>query len=129
MKVRGIFQRIPITGVLLMAGLLAIGGSPPFGLFVSEFKIFQAAINFHVSVGVLFLSLLAIAFLGMASVLVPMVQDNPPAETAKLKITGTRVFAILSPLVLLTLVLILGIYIPTCFRGLLEDAAHLLGGS
>ncbi|HLG19984.1 MAG TPA: proton-conducting transporter membrane subunit [Bdellovibrionota bacterium] len=127
MKVRGVFQRVPVTGILLIAGLFAIGGSPPFGLFVSEFTIFQAAINFHVWFGVLFLALLSIAFLGMAGVIVPMVQGEPPAETVRMRVAGTRIFAVVAPLVLLSIVLVLGLYIPPFFRELLEEAAHLVG--
>ena len=35
-QVRGLLRRLPVTGALWMAGFLAITGSPPFGLFVSE---------------------------------------------------------------------------------------------
>ncbi len=41
---RGILRRLPVTGVLLLLGLFAVTGSPPFGLFLSEFTILNAAI-------------------------------------------------------------------------------------
>ena len=40
---RGLLRRAPWTSVLLVAGLFAVTGSPPFGLFVSEFTILGAA--------------------------------------------------------------------------------------
>ncbi len=36
---------LPVTGVLWMAGFLAITGSPPFGLFVSELTILKGALD------------------------------------------------------------------------------------
>src|SRR5439155_610884 len=41
--VRGVWRRLPLSGALLMALVLAIGGSPPFGPFWSEFIIFRSA--------------------------------------------------------------------------------------
>src|SRR5439155_12158154 len=40
--VRGVLRRLPVTGALLVAGLLAVTGSPPFGTFISELVIFSA---------------------------------------------------------------------------------------
>ena len=43
--VRGILRVLPISGVLWIAGFLAITGSPPFGPFLSEFTILKAALD------------------------------------------------------------------------------------
>src|SRR5262249_7977407 len=43
--VRGALQRVPLSGTLFLTGFLAITGSPPFGPFVSEFTIVNAAIQ------------------------------------------------------------------------------------
>ena len=43
--VRGAIQRVPLSGALFLAGFLAITGSPPFGPFVSEFTIVNAAVR------------------------------------------------------------------------------------
>src|SRR5437762_4350283 len=60
--VRGAIQRVPLSGALFLAGFLAITGSPPFGPFVSEFTIVNAAVSGgHFLVATLFLSLLGIA--------------------------------------------------------------------
>ncbi|MCL2124038.1 MAG: NADH dehydrogenase FAD-containing subunit, partial [Desulfovibrionaceae bacterium] len=40
--VRGMRRTMPWTAALWTAGFLAVAGSPPFGLFVSEFSILQA---------------------------------------------------------------------------------------
>src|SRR5262249_26775721 len=79
--VRGVLRRLPATGTLLTISLLAIGGSPPFGPFMSEFTIFVAAMRGgHIALGVLFVVLLALAFLGMASVFLPMLDGAAPRE-------------------------------------------------
>lgn len=41
--VRGILRILPVTGILWTAGLFAISGSPPFGVFLSELTILKAA--------------------------------------------------------------------------------------
>src|SRR6266581_4518204 len=43
-KVRGVIQTLPWTGGLFLMATLAVTGTPPFGLFQSEFKILSAAL-------------------------------------------------------------------------------------
>jgi hydrogenase-4 component F len=125
--VRGMLQRYPVTATLLLVGLFAIGGFPPFGLFVSEFRIFQAAMNVNVWIGVLFLSLLAVAFLGMAAVVLPMVQDKAPAGTAPPR--PVYALSTIAPLFLLSVVLVLGVHVPVALSDLLQTVAESLGGT
>lgn len=42
-KLSGILKAAPLYGVLLIAGTFAIAGSPPFGTFLSEWLLLQAA--------------------------------------------------------------------------------------
>ena len=42
--VRGLIHRSPAAGVALIGGALAIGGAPPFAVFLSEFSIFRAGL-------------------------------------------------------------------------------------
>src|SRR5262249_22064911 len=66
--VRGALRRVPISGALFLAGFFAITGSPPFGPFLSEFTILRTAMTTgHVAVGVLFLAMLVIVFVGMGA--------------------------------------------------------------
>ena len=39
--IRGLRWTMPVTGALWTAGFLAVAGSPPFGIFVSEFLILK----------------------------------------------------------------------------------------
>jgi len=126
--VRGVFKRIPITGVLLLAGVLAIGGAPPFGPFMSEFMIFQSALRGdNPALGILFITLLAVAFLGMISVILPMVQGGSPRDSRPEDRDSP--LSIIPPLVLCALVLFLGVYVPAPLAHVLSQASELLGGA
>ena len=71
-QVRGLLRTLPVSGVLWVAGFLAITGSPPFGPFMSELKILMAAMQNHLVASVICLALLAIIFVGMARIVLPM---------------------------------------------------------
>ncbi len=65
--VRGVLKVVPWSGVLWLAGFLAITGTPPFGAFLSEFTILKAALDLDRGwVAGIYLLLLAIIFVGMA---------------------------------------------------------------
>lgn len=125
-EARGVLARLPVTGVLMTALFLAIGGIPPFGPFWSEFLIFQAALKGpHAWVGVLLVALLAVAFLGMAGVLLPMLQGAPGERTTR---TREPRLSVLPPLVLAATALAVGIYLPPTLADALLRAASMLGG-
>lgn len=123
--VRGVWRRLPLTGGLLVVLLLAIGGAPPFGPFWSEFMIFRAAITGgHVALAVLFASLLGVAFLGMASTLLPMLQGGRAPERGR----PETALATWPPLVMAGLALALGVAMPPALAAMLRLAATALGG-
>lgn len=124
-EVRGLTRTLPITGRLWIAGFLAIAGSPPFGLFLSEFTIFRAAVTqHHAGIAAAFLAMLALIFAGMGLIMLRMSQgppltDNPHRESW---------WNIGPPFVLALSVLILGVYIPSPLNHVLREAARALGG-
>jgi len=124
--VRGVLQRAPWTGVLLIVGLFAVTGSPPFGLFVSELTILAAAIQGgFVWLAVVVMFLLAVIFVGMAKMILDVAYGTPieNAEPAK-----ETLALVAGPLVLAMLVLMLGLYLPAPLRAVLDQAAKALGG-
>ncbi len=125
-EVRGIFRRIPATGILMAALFLAIGGAPPFGPFWSEFLIFQTAMRGpHAWLGILFVALLAVAFLGMSGVVFPMLQGaSGEPETRRRE----PALSVLTPAVLAFGALLLGIFVPPFLSDALARAASALGG-
>jgi hydrogenase-4 component F len=125
--VRGVLQRAPWTGVLLIVGLFAVTGSPPFGLFVSELTILAAAIQGGlVWLAVVIMALLAIIFIGMAKMILDVVYGTPDADAEPVR---ERFTLIAGPVVLTAIVLMLGLYLPAPMRDLLGQAARALGGS
>jgi hydrogenase-4 component F len=126
-EVQGVLNRLPASGVLMMALFLAIGGTPPFGPFISELMIFRSAISTHEPwIAALFLVLLAVAFLGMASVLLPMLQSAPIAGSRSQ--TREAPLSIIAPLMMTAGALLLGVYIPPAFSDVIRLAASALGG-
>jgi hydrogenase-4 component F len=144
-EVRGAFRRLPASGALLAILFLAIGGAPPFGPFWSELLVFQAAIGGgNPWLGVLFISLLAIAFLGMAGVVLPMLQpatglaaatplhaaggDGAASPGDGGRLAREPLLAVLPPALLALGAIVLGLRVPAALTELVALAAAQLGG-
>ncbi len=125
--VRGLARVLPVTGLLWLGGFLALTGSPPFGPFLSEFTILKAALEAdRPLVAVLYLVFLALIFVGMATIVLRMVQG--PAGFLPGEAKRERWWAILPPALLGLGVLVLGLYVPPVLQQVLENAGHTLGG-
>jgi hydrogenase-4 component F len=124
--VHGAIQRVPLSGTMFLAGFLAITGSPPFGPFVSEFTIVNAAVDGgQFLIGGLFLALLAIVFVGMGVTVLSVVQGKAPAPTATRNFDDN--FGTGAPIVIfMALVLLLGLYVPPWLDTHLREAAAYL---
>lgn len=135
-RITGLLADYPVTGLLWLAGLLAITGAPPFSLFLSEFTVARALVEGDRpwAAGA-FLTLLGVIFLGMASAVLPMLHGGgnghgPPGDQGH---SGAGRYSpplsmILPPVVLTGLVLALGLYLPPVVREVLRDAALALTG-
>src|SRR5260370_233251 len=78
-EIRGLVRRIPISGVLLVVGLFAVTGSPPFGMFISEVTLIQGAISTHHPwIAASLVVLLSIIFVGIGAMILDMVYGEPP---------------------------------------------------
>jgi hydrogenase-4 component F len=125
--IRGVLRRSPLTGALLIAGLFAVTGSPPFGLFVSEFTILGAAIRGQmVWLAVVMVVLLAMIFLGMAKMVLGAALGDGDLRQPRER---ERPYLVGGPFALAALSLMLGVYIPGPLQALLATAARALGGS
>jgi hydrogenase-4 component F len=126
-EVQGILRVLPISGVLWIAGFFAITGTPPGGIFLSKFLILQAAFAQGQSLAaVAFLVLLAVVFIGMIIIFLPMAQGVPSPEIDRLK-TREAVLHVLPAVILLSLVLVLGLYLPPFLFEALSQAASMIG--
>jgi hydrogenase-4 component F len=126
-SIRGVLRRAPWSGVLLIAGLFAVTGSPPFGLFVSEITILGAAVRGgYTWVALVMIVLLAIIFIGMAKMILDVAYGEPREGVEPARET----FPLLAgPVGLGLLVLLLGVYLPAPLRLMLAEAARALGGT
>ncbi len=148
-QVGGLLRRLPVTGPLWVAGLLAITGTPPFGTFTGKLLLLKGAVEagrWWIAGGTLFA--LAAAFGGMSAVMLRMAFGRetgaagaPAGErsfvhaptgaigTASNVRVAEPLWSVLPLLILGAAVLVLGLYLPPPLAALLERAAGSLLGA
>ena len=124
--VTGALRLAPASAALFLAGFFAITGSPPFGPFMSEFTILNAAVTGGRFVpAALFLLALAVVFIGMGATVLRVVQGEPSAA-AKARQYKEHALTVGPAIAFLALVLLMGVYIPPPVNTLLREAAAFL---
>jgi hydrogenase-4 component F len=127
-NVTGMLRTFPISSVLWITGFLAITGSPPFGLFISEFTILRAALaqgNFLVAAA--YLAVIALIFAAMTATCLRMTQGEPEGQSEP-SMKGEPMVAVLPPAMLLFAVFILGIYVPRPLSDTINEIAGTIRG-
>ena len=82
-ETRGVLRRLPLSGLVWLAGLLAITGTPPFGPFLSELAILQGMFQAgHPAVAGGYLAALAVIFVSMSAIMLRMVYDQKTGSFA-----------------------------------------------
>jgi hydrogenase-4 component F len=119
--IRGLVTISPMVGWGLALGTLAILGMPPFGVFASEFLILTTAMREQPWATPLLLAALGIAFAAVFSRVQPMVFGETTASRLPMRPAMIPVFAHLS------LVLLLGLWIPPFLADWYRSAAKLIG--
>ncbi len=128
-KVGGMLQIIPSSGVMWLAGFMALSGLPPFGIYQSNLRICKGLVESgsYIVLGISLL-LMGIIFVGMLCVFVPMAIDTPPSGIS-LKPGDPILKKLLVPSTLAALLaLTLGLYIPPWLEQLLSESARIFGG-
>jgi len=127
--IRGVLQAVPLSGVMWVAGFLAITGAPPFGPFLSEFTVLKAALDAGKPlVAITYLALLALVFIGMGNVVMSMSQGECNADSRNVP-RREDWLAVLPPAALGLLILVIGLYVPPELSGMLHQMAHAMGGN
>ncbi|MCX6552717.1 MAG: proton-conducting transporter membrane subunit [Acidobacteria bacterium] len=123
--VSGLLRTMPATGALFAAGVLALMGLPPFGLFVSEFLLFRAGfVSGHVWTTAAALLLAGIGFVALASHLPRMLYGNAPASVA----AGEPDRWMLAPIAACAVAMVaLGLFLPGVVGSLIGRIVESLG--
>jgi hydrogenase-4 component F len=123
-RVSGLVRTMPGTGPLFAAGVLALMGLPPFGLFLSEFLLFRAGFTSgHPVATSAALMLAGIGFVGLAGHLARMLHGPAPDGVA----TGERGWWMLAPLaVSVAAMAALGLLLPDAVARLLGRIAEAI---
>jgi hydrogenase-4 component F len=124
-KVSGMMRVLPWTGALMMAGILAIVGLPPFGLFLSEILLVRAGFAAgRVALMSAVLALLAVTFVALLTHLNRMSYGEVPAHLDR----GEHNRWALVPLSACVLLLLaLGLTVPGPVERLLKQIGEIAG--
>lgn len=123
-RIRGLMTLMPRYGTILLMLVAAIAGLPPFGLFLSELRVFQSGL---LRVGWLIpgvaLGLLVLVFAGLFYHTSRMLFGPPKGRVPSFHRPGLIGWAVALPLAIVTM---LGVLVPAGLRGLLNAAAHVV---
>jgi hydrogenase-4 component F len=125
-EVRGLGKIMPITAILLLGGALAITGTPPFSIFVSEFTILTAGAAAGNVAGVaLYLFFLALVFAAFMYHVGRMVFGAPSEglERGEVNHLGLAVMVMLFAAILIT-----GVFLPTALSDVLNSIVRIFNG-
>lgn len=130
-SISGVIETLPVSGIFWLAGFVAISGIPPFGFFISEFIIIKSALSAGDYVPIIiFIFLLTAVFAGMSLIFVKTAFGKKPDKVESVKSTGPftpgeKALSIYPPAILISMVLILGIYIPPYLSSLINVVGSL----
>ncbi|EJN3623893.1 hydrogenase 4 subunit F [Escherichia coli] len=124
----GMLKIMPFTAVLLGGGALALGGMPPFNIFLSEFMIVTAGgSREHIALTIVLLLLLTLVLAGLVHMVARVLFSPPPEEISQ----GELGWLTTLPMaILLVIILTMGTHIPSPVSQILKNASMVvLSGS
>jgi hydrogenase-4 component F len=130
--VHNIIKTTPFTGVFWLCGFMAITGAPPFGTFISEITILYGIIEagrWGIAAG--YLIGLFVIFIAMARIMINMAfgGDLNTRVTDRLKeLKGVPIWYTVPVIIMASIILCLGCFIPDAMWSFFSDAARITGG-
>ncbi|MDR0339296.1 MAG: NADH dehydrogenase FAD-containing subunit [Desulfovibrio sp.] len=121
----GMRRTMPFTAFLWMAGILAICGSPPFSIFMSELSVLQGLLRHGIFPAMAYLLLLGVIFAGMLTPVLRMCAGKAPHGIALDR--KEAAVSVLPSACLFGLALALGLYMPEWLDTVLTAAAAATG--
>jgi len=123
----GLVRSMPVTALLLSLAAVAIGGMPPFGLFVSELTVIAGGFTSQQAwVSVVILVSLIIVFCGLLNKFSGLLLGPAPATAPRETLSLCNIAAMSLPLAAL---LLFTFHLPDSLRHLMEQAARIIQGS
>jgi len=130
--ISGVLKEIPLTGLLWLAGGIALCGMPPFGLFLSKFIIIKNAFDCGKSFeSLILLGFIAVGAVGLIDIFIktvygktkPLKTKNSYAEDQPVSKNLMTVYRLLSfsPLVLGIFSMVLCFYIPPFISDVMKN--------
>lgn len=124
-KVKGAMTLMPVAGTIMLLAALAIAGTPPFNIFLSEFIIIKAAADYGKwTTLALFIVFAAIIFGGVLHHFGGMAFGKPDISGGEKE--GHTVGAVL--IIMAAVMLVCGLYIPAFFEDLLHNSVRIIIG-
>ena len=120
-KITGLTESHPILGWGLIAGVMAIAGMPPFGIFMSEFLVVSSTFARQPLLAIPLVLGLLVAFGALLLRLIGMAFGEPTGRVEKVEASVVPLFAHLS------LLLLAGLYLPGYLVAWFQNVARLLG--
>jgi hydrogenase-4 component F len=118
--IRGLTTSHPLLGWTLIAGVVAIAGLPPFGVFMSEFLVVTSAFAQEPALAALAAFGLLVAFGALLLRMSAIAFGQPTGSMTPVRASYVPIFAHLS------LVLIAGLYMPGAMVAWFQNVAGLL---
>ena len=126
-RIRGLVSTMPLVGTMFIIGILAITGTPPFGVFISKFIIIGATFaSGRVLLGAGVLLLLGAIFAGMMYYCLAMAFGPKPKYRASSVSIGKP--ALMAMVLSVGLIIMTGLYVPTWLNNMLSMATTIVMG-
>jgi len=130
--IRGMLRVEPVLGWMLVAGVLAITGTPPFGIFVSEFSIVSAGFHgdrWEIAASIVIVLLIGVIFAGFMRHLIGMsygIAGNNPDRFAGITPAWKSRAGIAAFVPLLIVMVWFGVHVPEPIRDLFNEIAAII---
>lgn len=122
--VSGVVKTMPATGAMFVIGALAITGSPPFSIFISEFTILASGFSQgHIIASILFLIFIIMIFAGFFNNVSRMAFGTPRTNIKK---GDMGAWTLCAMGILIVFVIVLGVYIPPPFYEMIMRVVEIV---
>jgi hydrogenase-4 component F len=125
--IRGVLSAQPAQAALLLAGVIAVVGTPPFGSFLAEWQILSVAADArHIATVIVLCIALAVAFIAISVQAAAILFGNPsPAPKEEWATPKAPAFSLAAiPGLLVMASLLLGVLLPPAVFALAEGLAR-----